>query len=340
MKLTMSRIILLTLKKHEDGIWIQKLLEKLERLISSVADRSVEVVVLEDYLSYIALTNDSLSFGMKDWALLVNRVSDAAEPFLFKACLSLLSAAKSRGIPVFNGPQSYSLCGNKWNHHVLFQQAGLSSPSTIAIFEPTADKMKEAARELSFPILIKPNAGGFGAGMIRVNNMEELPKNPPDYDDRTALLQEYESPSDGKLFRVWFLGDRVHCGIVRNDTSNQLSAGCVASVCSRSAPSFRLAACAIPDDVRNDIEKGLLPLLLDAHSGSVEFLYSEKSQRRLYFDLNLLSTLPLPDLTPFSDMFWNRDPWEELADTVLRMSKVLRPQQNVTSHTLQTQCSS
>jgi hypothetical protein len=76
----------------------------------------------------------------------------------------------------------------------------------------------------------------------------------------------------------------------------------------------------IPDDVRNELEEGLLPLLPDAHAGSVEFLY-DKAGRRLYFDLNLLSTLPLVERVQEAESVWGQDydPWKEMANAIVDM---------------------
>lgn len=82
----------------------------------------------------------------------------------------------------------------------------------------------------------------------------------------------------------------------------------------------------IPHDVQQEIEQHLLPLLEDAHCGSVEFLYdsSNKDQQRLYFDLNLLSTLPIMPqdgeggTVTDDDKAWapNYDPWREMAKAI------------------------
>ena len=68
-------------------------------------------------------------------------------------------------------------------------------------------------------------------------------------------------------------------------------------------------------NVREEIEQQLLPLLADAHCGSVEFLCSEDGSR-LYFDLNLLSTLPTQVAKTKEVWPDGYDPWAELAGAV------------------------
>ena len=109
-----------------------------------------------------------------------------------------------------------------------------------------------------------------------------------------------------------------------------------------------MVAWKVPNEVRQEIEDRLLPLLEDAHSGSIEFLYTSStlsneknaaskgssgseevssSWPRLYFDLNLLSTLPVFDDDEVTEedgggKFWSNDydpsydPWHELAHSI------------------------
>jgi hypothetical protein len=76
-------------------------------------------------LSAALLSKDSL-IGI------VNQVFNAAPPALFKACCPILGAAQSLLIPIVNGPTTDALCANKWCQHVLFQQAKVLSPRTMA----------------------------------------------------------------------------------------------------------------------------------------------------------------------------------------------------------------
>jgi hypothetical protein len=169
--------------------------------------------------------------------------------------------------------------------------------------------------------LIKPNAGGFGAGITRVS---EVPDLLPIFEDNITLVQHYIPPRNGKVYRVWFLCGKVQCAVERTideASNNEFTGACAGGTCSAVRPStFR--AWIVPFDVRIEIESQLLPLLVDAHCGSVEFLYAsqQEGEERLYFDLNLLSTLPLLQSTTVSDsnQVWSKDydPWKELAVAV------------------------
>jgi hypothetical protein len=296
----MPFLMILTLKEHQEGIWIRRLVQSLTYQKPTIP---VRVVALEDYLQPFLVS----SIPAADCVGLVNRVSDAAAPHLFKACLAVLSVSSLHNIPVFNGPQAYALCANKWCQHVIFSKAKLESPPTVAFMntEQNKSQMKRALDMLlpSDEVLIKPNAGGFGAGIVKVAlNHDAVFVDTavvPDYPDRMTLIQSYIP--NAKLYRLWFLNGRIQCAVERTD--NDITGGCVADTCS-------LVPTPVPwvvsDQVKADLEQLVACLPSDMHCGSVEFLVCDKDNKRLYFDLNLLSTLPVKE----------DGPWNELAQAI------------------------
>jgi glutathione synthase/RimK-type ligase-like ATP-grasp enzyme len=321
----MKALLLLTLKIHEDGIWIRRLVQRLEA--KNEKKIPIEVRSLEDLLAKPYQVAQLLSNVMG----IVNRVSDAASPALFKACLAVLSAAVCRQIPIINGPTTYAMCGNKWAHHVMFDQANLLSPPTAAFWSEEYDKddyLQESKKEQfqqaatlvkdkqsnDEHMLVKPNAGGFGAGIVRVSPSEP-PMPLPTFSDHMTLVQPYVPPRDGKIYRLWFLLGKVQCAVERTleDPDDEFTNACAGGACSIRRP--KLAPWLVPEDVRCELQEQLLPLLKDVHCGSVEFLFNTQG-KRLYFDLNLLSTLPVG--VEDSSGVWppNYDPWQELADAV------------------------
>jgi hypothetical protein len=309
-------IVILTLKQHQNGVWITRLVECLEK------SKDVTCVVrsLETWMEDgLVVSSPCMTTNI---AAIINRVSDAARPPQYKATLAILGMAQSLGIPVINGPQSYALCGNKWCHHMLFTQAGLKSPLTITFWNDGSSKcsieymnkrIKDMKLEKGCTLLVKPNAGGFGAGIKRIT----LPPQDHDitvFEDSVTLLQKYEQPRDNKLYRVWFLRGKVQCAVERDvQDDNHFTNACSGS-CTIQAPP---KAWDIPLQVKQELEEQLLPLLPDAHCGSVEFLRSLDSSR-MYFDLNLLSTLPIKVT---NDGVWQKEynPWMELAEAILQI---------------------
>lgn len=207
---------------------------------------------------------------------------------------------------------------------MLFTQAGLKSPATLSFWNDSSDKSTVESIEIKIKsmnlrkgncILAKPNAGGFGAGIKQTT----LPLQDHDisaFEDSITLLQKFEQPLNNKLYRVWFLRGKVQCAVERDiqDETSQFRSACSGS-CSLQRPP---KVWNLPFDVRQELERELLPLLPDAHCGSVEFLYSLNSER-LYFDLNLLSTLPINVLNEGDIWKEGYDPWKELAEACLQI---------------------
>lgn len=317
-----AAIVLLSLSEHTNGIWITRLKEELE----SLGER-VEVIALESMLN-----DDLLSALVSSAKLIVNRVSDAADPHLYKACMGVLISIFPT--KVWNGPISYAQCGNKWCHHKLLERASLRTPVSTRISPVTKGNVQHACHQLQqkgndFPFLVKPNAGGFGAGIIKITNEEELSTLMAlsTLPDPVALIQAYVPPSHNQLYRIWFLRGKVQCGIVRTNQEgvDEFTTGCAGKgVCSwqdvRKAQPI-LFAMNIPIEIISEIEDRLLPLLPDAHSGSVEFLQDGNGDR-LYFDVNLLSTLPLFETVENVQDVWGKEynPWYELAASVVEYS--------------------
>ena len=252
-------VVLLTRQCHEDSVWITRLVEALRAV-----GRAVSCVTVEDLLAARSEEEDPIHALLcrVQEGVLVNRVSDAADPITVQFTTSLLQAARLWGVPVFNGPISYSLCVSKWCHHVVLNRAGLTFPETRLVTIDALFRMTDTAalvqRLPPFPLLLKPNAGGFGHGIQRVESFQELQdvvvatrassttwKNGETTTTGTeppVLLQAYIEPQDQLIYRVWFLQGRVQCAVTRTVPTatslvnhgttavsfhNEFSSGCV-----------------------------------------------------------------------------------------------------------------
>lgn len=84
------------------------------------------------------------------------------------------------------------------------------------------------------------------------------------------------------------------------------------------APKPVFCAWAVPEDIAQDVEDAVK--ISQADCGSVEFMYNESGGRPVYFDLNMLSTLPIMDGSVGDpDKVWPDafDPWAQLADHII-----------------------
>ena len=331
---------ILTLEKHSTGVWITNLVHEIQLLAKhSDFPLGIEIVELESLEINL--------FEKPTWSILVNRVSDAANPYQAKTCLSVLRTCKIWNIPCFNGPDCYSIGMNKYLHHIVFTRSGLSSPKSILLRDINRDNLMQSALKLkedlrcNMPFLIKPNSAGFGQGIEMISTLDDLKEfcenkstsstgNNLDLstsNDNVILIQEYIKPLNNEVYRVWFLDGKVQCGLKRVVDANgdiTFTNQCVASTCSmpmdknKNTRSHENYSWCVPLEVRLEVENLLSHAGEDCHAGSVEFLRDGQG-KRIYFDLNMLSTLPSLNSVNNIDGTWSEDfnPWKDLAQSVI-----------------------
>ena len=148
------------------------------------------------------------------YSLVVNRVSaypsTASAPQVVLYVKQYLAYLESIGMRVINGWRSYEVGTSKALQMHIFNKLGLHSPNSRVIHH--AGQAVEAAEKLQFPVLIKPNVGGSGAGIALYHTREELvgAVDAGEIDlgiDGVALIQEYLTPKDDCIYRVEILND-------------------------------------------------------------------------------------------------------------------------------------
>ena len=148
------------------------------------------------------------------YSLVVNRVSaypsTASAPQVVLYVKQYLAYLEGIGTPVINGWRSYEVGTSKALQMQIFSKLGLNSPKSCVIHHAT--QAVDAAEKLQFPVLIKPNVGGSGAGITLFKTREELARSVDAGEidlgiDRVALMQEYLEPKDDCIYRVEVLND-------------------------------------------------------------------------------------------------------------------------------------
>src|ERR1041385_7373410 len=109
------------------------------------------------------------------------------------------------GIPVVNGSKVYSLELSKASQLDLLEELGLPYPKARAINHPSL--AVDAARTLRYPVLVKANIGGSGAGIVRHDNEVALAGAIARGEvelgiDGVALVQESAPLRNGHIVRV------------------------------------------------------------------------------------------------------------------------------------------
>eukprot|EP00193_Tetraselmis_chui_P008520 CAMPEP_0177752748 /NCGR_PEP_ID=MMETSP0491_2-20121128/1082_1 /TAXON_ID=63592 /ORGANISM="Tetraselmis chuii, Strain PLY429" /LENGTH=350 /DNA_ID=CAMNT_0019267967 /DNA_START=14 /DNA_END=1064 /DNA_ORIENTATION=- len=324
------RIDVLTLAAHRRQVWVRLLVDRL-----TAARPDVKVRVLDAEEATVGLGVES---KRQQPHVLINRVSDAAAPALAKATVTLLSAAEARGVRVINGSRCYGIGMSKLLHHVMLDGAGLATPRSVVCRRLPPDE--ETLAGLRFPVLFKPNSGGFGAGIVRLDSEAELKESVAIGavkmgEDGMCLLQEYVAPARQETFRVWVAGGTVQCGVRIWHSQPDDFGGCMSAACRATQGQKTVHAWRVPTIIEDAVLRVMAACQADC--GSIEFLYPEPETSflpgsgrgaegvPLFFDVNMLSTLPLPGPGGYLDQegVWpeGMDPWTDLAHFILEEAK-------------------
>jgi hypothetical protein len=238
------------------------------------------------------------------YSVIVNRSSPSSHrrghgSVLFYA-EPLLAHYEALGIPVINPVAAYRFEKSKALQAELFESLGVRYPRTVVFNHH--EQISKIVDGFHFPVLIKPNVGGSGAGVERFDSRTDLEARLPAVDlgpDGTALLQEYVEAQDDAIVRVEVLdGHYLYAiRIVRSAGGFNL---CPADVCQLPAPVAALGACPVDAPATLAVTRFEAPAeaveqaiaLMRAASidvGGVEYLVGRQDGRIYFYDLNATS---------------------------------------------------
>lgn len=244
-----------------------------------------------------------------DGTLVFNRVSPSAWKRGRAAAIhytaGYVAHLERAGVPVVNGARTFAYEISKAAQLSLTSLMGLPAPRSVVVHRP--ELLAAAAAELAFPLLVKPNVGGSGAGIARFDDAAGLAAAVEGGAiagglDGTWLLQEYHPPRGGSIVRVETLAGRYLYGIRVHLEDHAGFDLCPADIC-RSTGGEELAtpACPVesqkrgltveayapPPDVIAAVERLAQAAALDV--GGIEYLHSERDGALYFYDVNALS---------------------------------------------------
>lgn len=241
-----------------------------------------------------------------DDALLVNKVSPSSyrrgHARSIQLARVLVAQYEAAGIPVVNGSAAYDLELSKAKQLSLLSRLGLPHPHTRVVNSPRG--IIAAARELRFPVIVKPNIGGSGALMRVFEDTSTLVAESHSLDfgiDGVLLLQEFLPARDGWITRVEILdGSQLYA--IRIETDRSLGFNlCPADLCQTPSAVESLDNCVIEvGKQQRRIERVDPPAtileeaLAIARAGSldvcgIEYLVDARTGAHVFYDINALS---------------------------------------------------
>lgn len=147
--------------------------------------------------------------------------------------LSLARRIEKTGIRVFNSARAIELCDDKTlTAEALFGKVKtpetLIAPKTFEGVKITDEFLIKAEKTFGFPMVVKEAFGSFGKQVYLVKNREELRNIVDKIGFKPFLIQEYIKSSCGRDVRVYVVGDKVVCRMLRvnkNDFRSNVSGG-------------------------------------------------------------------------------------------------------------------
>jgi len=214
------------------------------------------------------------------------------------------------GADIINGPEVLGLDSSKARQLSLFRSLGLAIPSTRVVHR-IAD-LVVAAEGMSYPLLVKANIGGAGAGIVRFDHPEELAaavrdETVPSSIDNVLLLQDYVPARGGTVIRLETLGGKFLYALeVATGSAFDL---CPADACVAEPGRAAISMTAFdpPDALKAAAERVARASGLDV--GGVEAVIDERDGLARFYDYNALSNFVANPLNVLGF-----DPHEQLVD--------------------------
>jgi len=184
-----------------------------DSLLGAFRDRQVDLTLI-DVADLVFDTSTAPQFDVA-----INRInimpSVDRDPRIAFQTLHYLNWLEIMGVYTVNGAMAHGIGASKVMQNGVFAHLGLRHPRGIAIYR--IEDALTAAKQIGYPVIVKPNVGGSGAGIALYRCCEELDQavrlRSVDLGvDRTGLVQEYIE-SDGYVYRVEMLGDQLFYSI-------------------------------------------------------------------------------------------------------------------------------
>jgi glutathione synthase/RimK-type ligase-like ATP-grasp enzyme len=224
---------------------------------------------------------------------------------------ALLAHWAASGARVLNGAEVIAVDSSKARQLSLISSLGYGVPETRVVHR--REDLIAAARTMRWPLLVKANIGGSGAGIVRYASEEELSASiadgsVPESVDSVLLVQDYVPARGGTIVRVETLGGRFLYAIEVESGGDSFDL-CPADAClaQPGRAAVRMTAVTPPSELVEASERIARAAGLDV--GGVEYLIDDRDGTARFYDINALSNFVAK---PLDVLGW--EPHERLVD--------------------------
>ena len=224
---------------------------------------------------------------------------------------ALLAHWQRLGARVLNGADLLEVYSSKARQLSIIAGLGLAIPQTRVVHR--ARDLVKASEGMAFPLLVKVNIGGSGAGITRYASRDELAQSIEDGTipasiDKVLMLQDYVPPRGGAITRIETLNGRYLYAIAvesGGDSFDLCPADACVAVPGRRA--IRMEKVNPSTDLVLAAERIAQAVGMDI--GGVEVVIDDRDGVPRFYDINGLSNFVA---NPLDVLGW--DPHERLVD--------------------------
>lgn len=228
---------------------------------------------------------------------------------------ALLDHWRRGGARVLNGPEVLAVDSSKARQLSLIASLGHAVPATRVVHR--AGDLLSAASDMTFPLLVKANIGGSGAGIVRYDSLADLGRSVsegtvPESIDKVLLLQDYVPARGGTILRIETLGGRFLYAL-------EVSTGDTFDLCPADACQIQPGKTAVSmvkvepaAEIVRAAEEIARAVGMDV--GGVEVVIDDRDGIPRFYDINALSNFVAK---PMEVLGW--DPHESLVELLKRV---------------------
>ena len=215
------------------------------------------------------------------------------------------------GARVLNGADVLAIDSSKARQLSLISSLGYAVPETRIVHRKR--DLAAASEGFSYPLVVKANIGGSGAGIVRYSSRDELlqsieQRTVPQSVDGVLLVQDYVPARGGSIIRIETLGGNFLYAIEVESSGENFDL-CPADACvarpGRAA--IRMTAVTPSAEIIHAAERIARATGLDV--GGVEVLVDDRDGTPRFYDINAMSNFVAD---PLNVLGW--DPHERLID--------------------------